>query len=51
MGLMDAQDKLGEAIQAKRIMKKASEEAASKVAEDAAKQAQQHEENKEQGMI
>ena len=51
MSLMDAQDQLGEAIQAKREENKVKQEAADQAKEEAKQEMQQHEENKKQGMI
>lgn len=51
MGLMDAQDKLGKQLQEQRDAKKAEEAAQAQAKEDAKKELDQHEKNKEQGMI
>jgi hypothetical protein len=51
MGLMDAQDEVGKVFQEKREADKLKQEAEEKTKEDAQKQAEQHEENKRQGML
>lgn len=51
MGIWNAADEAGKRIKVEQDLSKMKDEAAQKAKEDTQKEAQQHEENKQQGMI